>query len=141
MKNLFEMELESDTKSLEVVADFIEKILKEKKIKYRIIEEILVAIDEAVTNIIEHSYKGQKGKYIKVLLKVTLDKIIVSIFDKGPAFEPKKIPSPTFSKDMDKLTPGGLGLFLMKKFMDEVTFYFKGNCREKNEVKMVKYLI
>ena len=111
------------------------------KIKLGIIEEILVAMDEAVTNVIKHSYKGKKGQYIRVLLKVMPDKIIVSVFDKGPAFEPKKIPLPELSKNIDKRAPGGLGMFLMKKFMDEVTFYFKGiDGRDQNEVKMVKYI-
>ncbi|MBU1077552.1 MAG: ATP-binding protein [Spirochaetes bacterium] len=136
-----EIKLTSDPKNLKVIADFVGKILKKRKIKSDIIEEILLAVDEAATNIIKHSYQEKTDGNIKLILETGPDKIAVSIFDNGITFRPEDVPLPVLSKDIDNRRPGGLGIFLMKKFMDDVTFYFKGTSgRDFNEVRMVKYL-
>lgn len=141
MKKLYQIKLKSDTKNLEVIADFIKDILKKKNIDQEIIKEILISVDEAATNIVNHSYKGRKDGDIKVVLYILEDKIVVSIFDSGVTFEPDKVPLPVFTKNIAKRALGGLGVFLMNQFMDEVTFHFKGRSnRDQNEVKMVKYI-
>lgn len=141
MKEINQIQVNSETKSIEKITNFVEKILKENKICSEAVEEILVAVDEAVTNVIRHSYKDKKDGVIQLHLVMKDNKIIISLFDDGMTFEPKRVPLPIFSKNIDKRTLGGMGIYLMKQFMDEVTFYFKGtNGRKKNEVKMVKFL-
>lgn len=141
MDNTYIIKIDADTKNLKNVADFIEKNLKKKNIEPIVSNEILVAVDEAVTNIIKHAYKNKPGGYIRVLLKMMNDKIIISIFDKGAVFNPEKIPLPDLSPKLEERNAGGLGVFLIKKFMDEVTFYLKGtDGRVENEIRMIKYL-
>lgn len=138
---VYKINVNADTKNLKVIADFIEKKLEERRLKSEIIDEVVVAVDEAATNVIKHSYKEKADEYMKILLKVIPGKIVVSIFDKGIIFEPNKIPVPELSKSLNARSIGGLGIFLMKRFMDEVTFYFKGtDGRDENEVRMVKYI-
>lgn len=141
MDKLFKIKIKAAPENLERIASFIEKNLLKLNIKKDILEEVLISIDEATSNIVQHSYRHIKQGYIRLVLTVKKDRILVSIFDKGRIFEPDKVPSPDFSKNLNERALGGLGVFLMKKFMDEVTFLFKNSSDKKeNELKMVKYL-
>lgn len=88
---------------------------------------IEIACEEALINIIEHAYKGSQG-HIELSMQVSKDCIIIEISDKGPPFNPL-----LDKKDMDSSLPlekrevGGLGIPIMKKYMDEVRYERKGN--------------
>ncbi len=141
MKNIYELKVTSKTENLKTIGEFIEDALKNENIGEDIIHEILIASDEAATNIIVHSYKKNPNGYIRVKLVVEKKRIIVSLFDKGITFNPDNIISPNLSKKLEERKLGGLGVYLMKKFMDEVTYFFKNsNSRKENEVRMIKYL-
>jgi len=135
------LKVSADTKNLVTIASFIEKVLRHKHLESDIVEEVLVAVDEAATNVIKHSYKSKPEGYLRIILKTNKSKIEVSIFDSGNIFDPKKVPMPDLSRDLGKRQLGGMGMFLMKKFMDDVTYSFKGiGGRRENEVHMVKYI-
>ncbi len=141
MSEIHKLKVSADTRNLNTIADFIEEKLKDNKINPDVVEEVLVAADEAATNVIKHSYKNKPGGYIKILLKLNSGEIVVSLFDKGIVFNPDRIPVPELSRDIKNRQVGGLGVFLMKKFMDEVVYYFKGiKGRNENEVRMIKYI-
>ncbi len=141
MNKNYSKTFEAKTENLEQISIYLDNILKKIRINKEIREEILIAVDEAATNIIMHSYKGKEGGKIRVNINVNNDKIEISLFDNGQTFDPSKIKEPIFTNELDTRKIGGLGIFLMKKFMDEVTFYLKNtNLRNENEVRMVKYL-
>ncbi len=141
MKKVFEKNFTSETKNLSAISNFLKKRLQKIRLDKETIDEILIAADEAATNIILHSYKKRKDGYIRLRLELQDDKIILSFFDNGDTFDPDKITPPEFSKSIGDRKIGGLGIFLMKKFMDEVTFYLKNtNLKDENEVRMIKYL-
>lgn len=141
MDKIYTLKVKSSVENLKHIGDFIENLLKAEGLNKDIIDEILIAADEAATNIIMHSYKNNPENEIKVKLVIEKDKIILSLFDKGEKFDPSKVKEPDLIKDLNKREMGGLGIFLMKKFMDEVTYYFKNSdSRNENEVRMIKYI-
>ncbi len=141
MRNVYELKIASKTENLSVIGEFVEDALKKNKILDDIIEEVLISADEAATNIIIHSYKLDPNGYIRIKLTVDKDKIVLSLYDKGNIFNPEKVAVPILTQKLEDRKLGGLGIFLMKKFMDEVTYFFKNtDSRNENEVKMVKYI-
>ncbi len=141
MRREYSKQFEAKTENLKQISIYLENILKSANIDKEIIEEISIAVDEAATNIIIHSYRNQPNGYIKLNIILEEKKITISLFDKGDTFEPDKIKTPVFTTNIDTRKIGGLGIFLMKKFMDEVTFYLKNiNLKDENEVRMIKYL-
>jgi anti-sigma regulatory factor (Ser/Thr protein kinase) len=54
-------------------------------------------------------------------------KFVVQIMDWGAAFDPTTLPAPDTESNLDERKEGGLGIFFMKKFMDEITY-----CRSDN---------
>ena len=91
--------------------------------------EIQVAVDEACTNIIKYAYSG-KGGIIIVTCEMKGNDLVITIRDKGKPFDPASVPSPDLGPDLDKRKIGGLGIYLMRKLMDDVSYSFdaeKGN--------------
>lgn len=99
---------------------------------------VQLAVDEAATNIIEHGYGGDDKGDIVISYQILENGIRITLKDKGIAFDPELIPEPSFEgKTIEDLTPRGLGIFFMRKMMDEVKFDISP--RVGNKLIMVKY--
>lgn len=99
--------------------------------------QIILACDEACTNIIEHAYKNEDGQ-IGVRWEIGSQTFTIFLQDTGTPFNPDAVPSPTTpAKAVDQLQVGGLGVHLMRKVMDEVRFLFD---EQGNKVIMIKRL-
>ncbi len=99
-----------------------------------------LACDEACTNIIEHTYEGEGVGDIQVTWQQSAGAFTVTIRDNGPPFDSKAIPDPPQAPDLgeiDEVRVGGLGVFFMRRLMDEVKFsYLQG---KGNVLTMVKH--
>ncbi|MGE5364853.1 MAG: ATP-binding protein [Bacteroidota bacterium] len=140
-KKIFNKELvvKSTTDNLAQIRDFTKEAAAFCGFNDDTTDKITLAVDEACTNIIKHAYKYSPEGNIVLNIKVIDDKLIVSITDEGKDFDPSSIPEPDIRKYYKQHKVGGLGIYLMKKLMDEVNYYnLSGN---KNQVVMVKYLV
>ncbi|MCZ2260426.1 anti-sigma B factor RsbW [Sporosarcina sp. G11-34] len=107
---------------------------------YEDIEDLKIASSEAITNAVQHAYKGSEKGEVIVGCALFEDKIEIMIADHGRSFnfeETKKQVGPYNDKEEVKfLREGGLGLYLMETLMDEVKVYHE----EGVTVMMTKYL-
>jgi serine/threonine-protein kinase RsbW len=83
-----------------------------------------LAVDEACANIIEHAYGEEGVGDILCTCHVNKDKLTITLRDSGKPFNPESVPEPKLDVPLEELQPGGAGLFLMRKMMDEVEFKF-----------------
>jgi serine/threonine-protein kinase RsbW len=83
-----------------------------------------MAVDEACTNIIEHAYAAQAGDIEIACRCPVAGQFEVVLRDSGQSFDPEEVPTPKVGVpiDLDNLNEGGLGLYFMRKLMDEVRF-------------------
>ncbi len=95
---------------------------------------ITIAVDEAISNIIKHTYNGDNDKLIIVKFKILQDRLEVDLRDYGEKIDPKTIKS----RNLDDIRPGGLGVHLIKTTMDEVSY--DNSLEEGNRLIMAKYL-
>ena len=87
-----------------------------------------LAVDEACTNIIDHSYGGEGLGEIECVCQTLSDGLKIIIFDSGCFFNPEGVPMPDVHQPLEKRSEGGLGLFFIHQMMDEVIFdQCKGN--------------
>ena len=100
---------------------------------------IALAVDEAVANIMEHAYPpGSEGGKIDVILDADTARFEVLIRDSGLSFDPRQAPEVNMTEHVKAGKKGGLGIFLMRRIMDEINYTFKQG--EHNELQMIKYV-
>ncbi len=83
------------------------------------IEDIKLAVGEASANALQHG-ANPKWRRMRVKMERRKDGVRVSICDKGPGFDPKKVCTPK----PGSLCTGGRGIMFMRALMDDVKFYF-----------------
>jgi serine/threonine-protein kinase RsbW len=117
-----ELKVKSKTENLSLIRDFISTSAAEAGITPDVVENIILAVDEACTNIIKHAYKSFPEGELIIKTKSTLSRFIISITDFGNTFEPDTIPEPDLQKYYRQKRVGGLGMYLMKTLMDDVKY-------------------
>jgi serine/threonine-protein kinase RsbW len=88
--------------------------------------EVQTAVDEACTNIINYAYAG-KGGMITITCELHDSDFVVTISDNGKQFDPIKVPPPDLESGLNERKIGGLGIYFMKKLMDDVSYSFDKN--------------
>jgi len=79
---------------------------------------VVLAVDEALTNIIRHAYAGRDDGPIEISMRVSGLELSIVIRDYGQVVHPAAIRS----RDLDDVRPGGLGVHIMHECMDKVTY-------------------
>lgn len=102
----------------------------------RDIYNIQLAADEAASNIIEHAYEGVKNGVLEISCGVKDRAITIIMVDNGKPFDPSTIPPPDLKADLSERKIGGLGMFLMRKLMDEV--HYESRRDKSNVLTMIK---
>ena len=128
----------SKTENLSVVREFIQSAAEQVGIKPGITEDVMLAVDEACTNVIKHAYKSHPDGEILLKLKYSDHKLTIIITDYGKSFHPESVPDPDLQKYYRQHRVGGLGMYLMKTLMDEVRY--NSIPGKYNEVYLTKYL-
>jgi serine/threonine-protein kinase RsbW len=130
--------VKSSTDNLSQIRDFTKTAAQDSGFSEDTIGKIILAVDEACTNIIKHAYKNSPEGEIAISVELEGAKFTISIIDHGTHFDLTGIPEPDIKQYYKQKRAGGLGMFLMKRLMDEVNYYtLTGN---KNQVILVKYL-
>ena len=109
--------------NLKKIRATIKDFLKIYEVDLKIIKNIQLAVDEAVTNIIKHAYKGEnKNNIIKIELEFKNKIFLIHLYDNGIKVDKKDIKP----RSLDNIKPGGLGVYFIDQLMDE-TKYLKSN--------------
>ena len=122
-KNKFsELRVKSKTENLSVVRDFVSENALNAGINLATVENIMLAVDEACTNIIKHAYKSSPEGEIIINIEYSKNKFTITIIDYGKSFEPDRVPLPDLQKYYREHKVGGLGIYLMRSLMDDVKY-------------------
>lgn len=102
------------------------------------INRLELGTEEAVANVIKHAFAAGSTEYFSITIAAESLGIRITIFDQGVPFDPEQLP--TFSPEdvAVTMTSRGLGVFLIRKFIDEVAFSNLG--RKGHETVLFKYL-
>jgi anti-sigma regulatory factor (Ser/Thr protein kinase) len=97
-------------------------------------DNMCLAVDEACSNVIRHSYKGRADGQIIITCRLESDRVTISIRDFGEKFDLNRIRP----RNLEKVKPGGLGIHMMQSVMDKV----ECDCSQEvgTEVHMTKYI-
>ena len=116
--------MKASVESLQHVTDSIETFLRRKGFKDETVFDVRLAADEAITNVIQHGYEGREGM-IHIRCEASTKEIVLVVEDSAKPFNLSSVEEPRFSDSLEKRQIGGLGVYLIKKKMDQVTHEFK----------------
>ena len=113
---------DADFDNLDEIREFVGEAARQVGFSDKDIYAIQLAADEASSNIIEHAYAGIEGGKIEIDLNIS-DKVLkITMRDQGKSFDPSSVPEPNIKADLSERKIGGLGMYLMQKLMDEVSY-------------------
>ena len=124
MPKQWELTVDGRLENLATIAEFVSKAAQASGLNEKAAFEVQLAVDEACANVIEHGYgKEEKGE-IALCCQYAEGDFVITIRDNAPPFTPETVPPPDITCSLDKRKHGGLGLYFMRKLMDEVRFHF-----------------
>ncbi len=121
--------------SLQDISIFIKAAAKKAGFDGFSIYTIETALDEACSNVIEHAYGGEFIGDIEIGFKDQPEKFTIIVKDHGRSFNPDSIPQPNLSSELSERKSNGLGLYMIRQWMDEINFQFAENV---NTLTMIK---
>lgn len=127
---------DADFENLDDIREFVGEAADQVGFSDKEIYSIQLAADEASSNIIEHAYAGIKGGKLEIECSVFDGGLKIVMRDQGKSFNPSSVPEPNVNADLSERKIGGLGMYLMRKLMDEVTY--ESSDEDGNVLTMIK---
>ena len=133
-----ELTIEAKTSNIEVVTDFVNEQLEALGCPMKAQMQIDIAIDELFSNIAHYAYNPEIGQ-ATVRVEVIEDPLAVTItfIDNGVPYDPLAKADPDTTLSAEEREIGGLGIYMVKKSMDDVTYEYRDG---QNILKIKKIL-
>jgi serine/threonine-protein kinase RsbW len=133
------VQIESETRHLAEIRAFVERTTADAGVDAVERRRLALAVDEAVSNVMEHGYGGRRDGLIEVEVAVERPRVEVRIRDQGRRFDPTgAMPPPPRFDASGPLRTRGFGLILIHRLMDEVRYDVR--CQRVNELVLVRLL-
>jgi anti-sigma regulatory factor (Ser/Thr protein kinase) len=116
------LSLPSETAYLGLVRELTKKMAEVAGFAEPVAERLSLAVDEAATNVIEHAYKGAPDREVELRFEDRGPDFRVELVDTGQMVDPRAVPQVDIDKFVTERRTGGLGMHLMERIMDSVTF-------------------
>ena len=120
-----ELELEAKLENLEKVMAFVDEQLETAGCSMKIQMQIDLAVEEIFVNVANYAYSPEVGPAtVRVEVKPDGSAVIITFIDQGVPYDPLAKRDPDVTLSVDEREIGGLGIFLTKKNMDDVTYEY-----------------
>ena len=121
-----ELTIAATVENIEMVTDFVNQQLEALDCPMKAQMQIDIAIDELFSNIARYSYNPEVGQ-ATVRVEVVEDPLAVTItfIDNGVPYDPLAKADPDVTLSAEEREIGGLGIYMVKKTMDDITYEYK----------------
>ena len=122
------------------VHDFVKDTLVANGVTAASTDDLVLACDEAATNIVEHAFEGDSAMRLRqprfvLALNCCKNKVTATFFDTGSAFNLQSVEPPDVRKNLAGEKRGGYGVFLIRKLVDKIVYSAR---RRLNITRLVK---
>lgn len=132
-----ELTLPAACENIEKAVDFVNGQLEAIDCPPKIMTQIDVAIDELFGNIALYAYDEGSGQ-ATIRVEVTQEpSVIITFVDSGVPYNPLQKPDPDVTEALEDRQIGGLGIFMVKKSMDDIAYEYKNG---QNILRIKKYM-
>ena len=114
--------IKNEIAELERVAVFVEEVSQLLSLDSETTMNLNLALEEVVSNVILYAYPQKMGE--NIIIKASSDDniLVFTITDKGDEFDPTKVEDADITLAAEDREIGGLGIFIVKNIMNEVTY-------------------
>ena len=125
-KKIFRFKVNADVNELQHVLDFVEECMQGIDCPPKAMMQINVSVEEIFVNIAHYAYSDKTGEAV---IEVEIDDepktVTITFIDSGVKYDPLAKPDPDVTLSAKERKIGGLGIFMTKKFMDELSYEYR----------------
>ncbi len=133
----YSFKLESEISELKTLRQHLVNYGKANGLSEACIFDINISLDEIFTNIISYAFRDRSEHLITFAIKLVDNELTIDVEEDGVPFNPLEVKEPMIPEDIINCKVGGLGIHLVKKFMDEIYYKRKPG---KNKLTLRKYI-
>ncbi|MFP4368956.1 MAG: ATP-binding protein [Candidatus Kapaibacterium sp.] len=130
--------LKNNIKDIEKLNETVEAFLKEGIIPEEDFFNINLALEEVFTNISSYGFKDGREHIIEINFIIDEKGIEITVTDDGSEFDPLAVPDPDLNTPAEEREIGGLGIYLVKKLMDDVSYEHENGLNKLSIIKKFK---
>lgn len=118
--------VDAKVENLAAVTEFIISSMEEKDCSVKILMQTELVMEELFVNVASYAYEGGTGSCtVCKELEENPSAIVVTFIDSGTPYNPLEHKDPDTGLTLEERSPGGLGIFLVKKNVDEIFYEHK----------------
>lgn len=131
-----EITVDATIDNIGVVTDFVDEFLEEADCPMKAKMQLDIAIDELFGNIAHYAYREETGNAtVRVEMLEAPKAVCVTFIDSGIPYNPLEKPDPDVTLSAEERAIGGLGIFMVKKNMDDMQYDY---CGGQNRLRIIK---
>lgn len=116
------LNLKNDLSELDRLHPFLEEIGQKMGVSKKCIFETNLALEEVFSNIVAYGFDDHTDHLIKITVTTAKNNFKICVEDDGKPFNPLKAKEPDLPDDVEDCKVGGLGIYLIKHFMDDIRY-------------------
>lgn len=121
-----ELSLDAVVENIDIVTDFVNEQLEQYNCPIKAQMQIDIAIDELFGNIAHYAYNPEVGQAtVRVEVIEAPLSVVITFIDHGIPYNPLSIEDPDITLSAEERQIGGLGIYMVKKSMDEIAYEYK----------------
>lgn len=121
----YKIDLLNDINDVPKLAEWIEQIAEDAGLAPDKTFQLNLALEEAVVNVMNYAFPGKEGMTFFVEAETLADRLNFVIDDAGVPFDPTKNEDPDITLSAEEREIGGLGIMLVRQFMQEIAYEYK----------------
>lgn len=121
-----ELVLKNSLSEIERIPEFLEELTEEFLFTEELGFQINLALEELVVNIISYGYQEQRESEIHISFHQEDGRLRIVLQDDARAFNPLEVPEPDLEVSLEDRKIGGLGVFLVRKLFDHLSYERQG---------------
>ncbi len=122
-KKKYTLTLKNELSELKKLNSFIEEIRQSLPISKKCLFETNLALEELFSNALSYAFNNHTDHLIKITFTVTQHDLDIRFEDDGKPFNPLEAKAPELRYEIEKCPIGGLGIHLVKAFMDDIRYW------------------
>ena len=138
MGNRTFIELENKMEELDRMVLWLENTAEEWGFQPMLTLNLNLVLEEAFTNVVNYAYTDQNKHLIEIIFEKDENILTIQIIDDGQPYDPTLRNDPDLTLPVEQREIGGLGIYLIRKVMDQVMYERSEN---KNRLTLTKKLI